>query len=54
MPLFLFGFFALTIAVHTSNAMKSMSYTYECMHRVQDVGCRFVMAVDVGRGTGVL
>ena len=33
----------------TSNAMKFMSYTYECTHGVRDVDCEFVMvAVSVG------
>ena len=40
--------------MHTSNAMKFMSYTYECMHEVQGVDCEFVMAVGVGRDTNVL
>ena len=54
MPLFLFGFLALMNVVHTSNAMKFVSYTYECMHGVRDVDCEFVMAAGVGRDTSVL
>ena len=54
MPLFLFGFLASTIAVHTSNAIKFISYTYECTHGVRDVDCEFVMVAGVGRDISVL
>ena len=54
MPLLLLGFLAQTIVVHTSNAMKFMSYTYECTHGVWDVDFEFVMVLGVGRDPSVL
>ena len=54
MPLFLLGFLALEIAMHTLNAMRSMSPTYECTHGERGVDCEFVMVVGVGRDTSVL
>ena len=40
--------------MHTLNAMRSMSSTYECTHGVRDVHYEFGMVVGVGRGTSVL
>ena len=40
--------------MHTTNAMRFMSYTYEHTHRVWDVDCEFMMVVGVSRDTNVL
>ena len=54
MPLVLFRSLAIEIAVHTLNAMRTMSSTCECTHGVRGVDCEFVMVAGVGRGTNVL
>ena len=54
MPLFLLELLAWKIAVHTLNAMRSMSSICECTHRVRGVNCEVVMVAGAGRGTSVL
>ena len=53
-PLFLLGFLALEIVVHTLNAMRSMSLACECRHGERVVDCEFVMVAGVGKDTRVL
>ena len=40
--------------MHTSNAIRSISFAYECTHGEQGVDCEFVMVVGVGRDTSVI
>ena len=40
--------------MYTLNAMRSMSFTCECTHRVRDVDCELVMFAGVGRDTNIL